>query len=122
MAKHPIVHIEISAKDREASGKFYHELFGWEIQQMPEFNYATFRTGDGSPGGGLNPVTAEYPAGTILVYIDTDDIQASLRQVEKLGGTVVTQPQAIPDVGLFAIFKDLTGNMLALLEEHRPTK
>jgi predicted enzyme related to lactoylglutathione lyase len=118
MPKHPIVHIELSAKDREASGKFYHDLFGWEIQQMPEWNYATFSTGEGSPGGGLNPITPENPAGTILVYINTDDIQASLRQVESLGGIVVSQPMPIPDVGLFALFKDSTGNTLALLEPH----
>jgi len=34
MAQHPIVHIEFSAKDREAAGKFYSEIFGWQIQQM----------------------------------------------------------------------------------------
>ncbi len=115
MSKHPIVHVEISAADREASGKFYHDLFGWEVQQMPEVNYATFATGDGV-GGGLNPVTPENPPGTILVYINTDDIEDSLRQVESLGGKVLSRPQMIPDVGLFAIFKDPTGNTLALLQ------
>jgi uncharacterized protein len=124
MSKHPFVHIELSAKDREASGKFYNELFGWKIQQIPEMNYATFMTGDSEHelGGGLNPVSAESPAGTIIVYIGTDDIKASLNQVEKLGGKVLSQPMPIPGVGLFAFFKDPTGNTLALLEGHEDQK
>ena len=102
MSKHPIVHVEISAKDLVAAGKFYHDLFGWEVQQIPEMHYATFRTAEGSPGGGFNPVSAENPAGTIMIYIDTPDIKGSLRQIEKLGGAVLMQPMPIPGVGLFA--------------------
>jgi predicted enzyme related to lactoylglutathione lyase len=116
MSNHPIVHIEISAKDLEAAGTFYHNLFGWEMRQMPEMNYATFLTGDGSPGGGLNPVDEHYPPGTVIVYVNTDDIKDTLQKVEALGGQIVQPPQEIPGVGLFAFFKDPTGNMLALLE------
>lgn len=116
MLNHPIVHIEISAKDREESGRFYHNLFGWEIKQMPEMDYATFITGDGSPGGGLNPVGEHNQAGTVMVYVNTDDIQDTLQKVEALGGQIVQPPQEIPGVGLFAYFKDPTGNTLALLQ------
>jgi hypothetical protein len=56
MPNHPIVHVEISANDRESAGKFYSELFGWKIQQMPEMDYATFDYGVEGVGGGLNPV------------------------------------------------------------------
>jgi len=35
MCPHPFVHIELSSLDREASGKFYHELFGWESDPAP---------------------------------------------------------------------------------------
>jgi predicted enzyme related to lactoylglutathione lyase len=118
MSKHLIVHVELSTKDRVASADFYHELFDWEVQQIPEANYATFRTEDKQPGGGFNPITPENPAGTVMVYISTDDIKESLAKVEKLGGTVLFQPMTIPDVGLFACFKDPTGNTLALLEAH----
>ena len=56
MSPHPIVHIEFAAEDREKSGKFYEELFGWQIQHMPEFNYTTFSTMDNDQavgGGGI---------------------------------------------------------------------
>jgi len=116
MCPHPFVHIELSSLDREASGKFYHELFGWEVTQLPDMNYATFATAEGSPGGGFNPITPDAPSGTILPYVYTEDIKASLEKVVKLGGQVLTQPAPIKGVGLFALFKDPSGNKLALLE------
>ena len=115
MSKHPIIHIEISSNDREVDAQFYNELFGWKFQQMPEMNYATFEA-EGGPGGGLNPVADYNPAGTVTVYVETDDIKATLAAVEKLGGKVVAPPSEIPDVGWFAFFSDLTGNRVALLE------
>ena len=64
MHKHPIVHIEISAKDREAAAQFYHEIFGWEIQHMPEMNYYTIMC-DEKLGGGFNPVV-KFHSGPVV--------------------------------------------------------
>jgi predicted enzyme related to lactoylglutathione lyase len=116
MSKHPIVHVEISAVDRQASAQFYQELFGWQVKEFPEMNYTSFATGEDEVGGGFNPVNEENPAGTIMIYINTDDIAASLRQVDALGGKALMQPMQIPGVGLFATFKDPAGNTLALLQ------
>lgn len=113
MSEHHIVHIEFSAEDREAAGKFYRELFGWEIVQIPEKNYATFDSGD-NVSGGLNPVTDTNPAGTVLVNISTDDIAASLAKAESLGGKIVVPKSEIPDIGWFGIFSDPTGNVVGL--------
>lgn len=113
MSKHPIVHIEFSTKDREESGKFYSELFGWKIDQMPEMNYAMFESGEGV-GGGLNPVTDEYPAGTVMVYIGTEDIEATLVKAESLGAKTIVPKSEIPNMGWFGMFTDPTGNMIGL--------
>ncbi|MGD2157275.1 MAG: VOC family protein [Anaerolineales bacterium] len=113
MAKHPIAHIEFSARDREEAGKFYSEVFGWKVQQMPEMNYATFEA-EGGPGGGFNPVTEDYPAGTIFVYIQTDDIEATLKEIEAAGGKTIIPKTVIPSVGWYAFFSDPTGNKVAL--------
>lgn len=74
MENHPIIHVEFSAKDREATGKFYHDLFGWEVRQIPEMHYATFMSGKDSLGGGFSEVSDDYPAGTIMVYIEAKNI------------------------------------------------
>ena len=113
MHKHPIVHIEISANDREAAAQFYHEIFGWEIQHMPEMNYSTFMC-DEKLGGGFNPVTEQNPAGTVTVYIQVDDFESTLTQIEDLGGKTILPKTEIPGVGWFAFFTDPTGNQVAL--------
>jgi predicted enzyme related to lactoylglutathione lyase len=113
MAKHPIVHIEFSAQDREQAGKFYSDVFGWKVQQIPEMNYATFEA-EGGPGGGFNPVSDDYPAGTVFVYIQSDDIEATLKKIEAAGGKALIPKTEIPTVGWFAFFSDPTGNKVAL--------
>ena len=113
MSKHPIAHIEFSAQDREAAGKFYSDLFGWKVEQNPEMNYAMFESSEGF-GGGLNPVTDEYPAGTVVVYVGTDDIEASLAKAESLGAKTVVPKTEIPTQGWFGMFTDPTGNLIGV--------
>jgi uncharacterized protein len=91
MSKRNVVHVEIPAANVEAAGKFYQELFGWKMQHVPEFDYTMWEDGSGY-GGGFNKVSDENPVGQVLVYIDSNDIEADLKQVERLGGSVV-QPK-----------------------------
>ena len=112
MPQHPIVHIEIAAKDRETAGKFYSEIFGWKVQQLPEMNYATFEA-EGGPGGGFNPVENDPPA-PVMAYIHTDDIDATLKRIQELGGKILRPKDDIPEMGQFAFFSDPSGNPLAV--------
>lgn len=114
MSDRSIVHIELSADDREKAAEFYSKLFGWEVQQIPEMNYATFSTGEG-PGGGFNPISDDNPAGTVTIYVNSEDIEADLSKIESLGGKTLVPKTEIPTVGWFAMFMDPTGNKLALL-------
>ena len=113
MSIHPVVHVEISATNLEAASKFYADLFGWKVEQIPEMNYASFEPGEGV-GGGLNPVGENYPAGTVTVYIGTDDIEASLAKAEKLGGKAIVPKSEIPGFGWFGMFLDPSGNQIGL--------
>jgi predicted enzyme related to lactoylglutathione lyase len=112
-SQHPIVHIEISANNLDEATKFYQRAFGWVIESIPEMGYATF-VAEGGPGGGLNPVTADNPAGTVLVYVDTDDIAGDLQRIESLGGKTVVPKTEIPGFGWFGVFADPTGNHIGL--------
>jgi len=120
MSAQPIVHIEFSANDPAAASKFYADAFGWKIQTDPQFDYHMFQT-DGGPGGGFVPVdaptdggTMQYKPGDVLVYIGSDDIDAALRKIESLGGTVVVPKTEIPQTGWFGVFRDPTGNRVGL--------
>jgi len=113
MASYPIVHVEISANDLESAGKYYADLFGWKVQHIPEMNYATFEPQEG-PGGGFNPVGDSNPAGNVLVYVGTDDIEGTLARAESLGGKILVPKMEIPQTGWFGIFSDPTGNQIGL--------
>jgi len=113
---HPIVHIELSAHDHKKAAQFYANVFGWQIQAFPDMNYSTFSSGEGQPGGGFNPVSEQNPAGTTIVYIETDDIEASLEKIEANGGQRVGEPLDIPDVGVIHWFNDPAGNHMSLIK------
>ena len=119
MSKRNVVHVEIPSKDVKAAGKFYQALFDWKIQEMLEMNYTTWEDGSGS-GGGFPGVSDVNPAGQVLVYIDSDDIEADLKKVEKLGGKILHKKTEIPQMGWFGIFQDPSGNVLALYTGMNP--
>ena len=119
VSKRNVVHVEIPAADVPAAGKFYQDLFGWKLQHVAEFDYTMWEDGSGY-GGGFNKVSNDHPAGQVLVYIDSDDIEADLRKVEQLGGSIVTPKTEIPGTGWFGVFKDPTGNVLALYTSKNP--
>lgn len=120
MSKRNVVHVEIPAADQAAAAKFYQELFGWKITAMPEMNYTMWDTQDGSVGGGFPSVSEENPAGQVTVYIDSDDIEADLKKVERLGGKVVHPKAEVPGFGWYGVFQDPTGNVLALYTSMNP--
>jgi len=120
MSKRNVVHIEIPASDVGASRKFYEELFGWKMEHAAEFDYTMWSDGGGY-GGGFNKVSEDTPAGEVLVYIDSEDIDADLKEVEKLGGTIVTPKMEIPGTGWFGVFRDPTGNKVALYTSQNPS-
>jgi uncharacterized protein len=121
MAEHAIAHIEFSAASPKEAAGFYTELFGWKHQEMPG-DYWMFDTGS-NLGGGYNPVGSgglyDVKPGEVLVYVSTDDIDASLAKAEALGGKTITGKSPIPGIGWYAIFEDPTGNKVGLYTDDR---
>ncbi len=113
MDSHPIVHLEISALDPAKSSKFYHDVFGWQIEYDPTFNYYQFRA-EGGPGGGFNQIGGQHAPGEVIPYIGVNDVDAALEKVKAAGGEVVTPKMDIGDFGQFAIFSDPSGNRIGL--------
>lgn len=124
MSSHPIVHIEIPASDPQSLSKFYASVFGWNLQFDESYNYLQFQS-EGGPGGAfvnvneVMPGQPPYKIGQPLIYIDADDIDATLTNVKAHGGKVLMPKTEIPHVGWFAIFVDPTGNTLALFTSMR---
>ena len=119
MSKRNVVHVEIPAANVEAAGNFYQELFGWKLHHASETNYTMWEAGDGSSGG-FPQVSEEAPAGHVLVYIHSDDIDADLKKAQELGGKVIHPKTEIPQTGWYAFFQDPTGNVLGLYTSMNP--
>jgi predicted enzyme related to lactoylglutathione lyase len=113
MTKRNIVHIEIPTKNGKESGEFYEKLFGWHIERDEQMDYTMWDPHEG-PGGGFSPVGENVKPGDVLIYVDSEDIETDLKRVAELGGTVLQEKMEIPTIGWFGIFKDPTGNMIAL--------
>ena len=89
MTGHPIVHVEIPASDLKEASKFYTEVFGWQIDTSTMEEYPMFAA-EGGPGGGFVKLgDMAHSVGRPLLFIGTDDIDASLAAVEAHGGKTV---------------------------------
>jgi hypothetical protein len=119
MSKRNIVHIEIPAQNGQADARFYESLFGWKITRDEALDYTMWEPAEG-PGGGFSPLGESVKPGDILLYIDSPDIDADLKRIEEQGGTILSPKTEIPTVGWFGIFKDPTGNTLALYTSINP--
>lgn len=120
MSKHNIVHVEIPTRSRDESAKFYHDLFGWKVTAVPEFNYSTWEPLE-PPGGGFAPVDEDYKIGEVLIHVASDDIEADLKKAKSLGATIVREKSEIPGIGWWGVFKDPAGNKIALYTDIRPS-
>ena len=113
MASHPIVHIEFPSKDPAAAGEFYSSLFGWQITTDDQLQYVMFGA-EGGPGGGFPLPQEGSKAGVPIVYVHTDDIDATLAKAQSLGGSVVSPKFEVPGVGWLGFFLDPSGTVMGL--------
>jgi len=102
-----MVHWEIPSTDVRKSADFYAKLFGWKM--VPSFGgYMTFEV-EGGVGGGINPVD-KMPEPGIDVYIGVDDIPATLKLAEQLGGrTAKPKTEIGGGMGFYAFLTDPCG-------------
>jgi len=110
-----IVHFEIPAADAQRAKSFWSGVFGWEFgdSAMPEMEYYMVQTGP-EQGGAVYP-SDELAGEGLVVYYDTDDIDATLAKVRENGGRA-DDKQPIPHVGWFARCTDTEGNGFSLFQ------
>ncbi len=112
MSKRSISHVEIPAASRESLARFYAEMFGWEFQHVAVPEYTSFEAGN--TRGGYPNVDQEHQPGDVLVYVDSDDIEADLKKIESLGGKTLIPKSPVGNRGWYAVFADPTGNKIGL--------
>ncbi|HEX7175406.1 MAG TPA: VOC family protein [Pyrinomonadaceae bacterium] len=110
---------ELSTKDAEAAKKFYTELLGWEIKTSDGAGmvYNEIVVGGKHVGGiyQAGPECGGEMPTRWSSYVAVDDVDASAKRVEELGGKVSVPPMDIPNTGRFCVITDPTGANISLI-------
>ncbi|MHC6592252.1 VOC family protein [Arthrobacter sp. C152] len=119
-----VVHFEIPADDPQRAKAFYEQALGWRIEPVPGMDYnmvitagmdeAGQSTTPGAINGGM--MAREGQITSPVITIDVPDIDATLKSVAELGGSVVIPKNEVPGMGYTAYFKDSEGNLMGLWE------
>ncbi len=107
--------IEFSGPDTAAAKKFYADVMGWTIADMPMQDgsgYTGIMVGDGSIGG-FSPMPED--AGGWTIYITVTDVDASVNKAKAAGATILADPFDIPGVGRMAKIVDPQGAKIAVI-------
>lgn len=120
-----VVHFEIPADNMERAKKFYQEIFGWEIQDIPALQYTTVTTVPvdenrmpkeaGAINGGMakRMQRGESP----VLVISVPSVDEYITKVEKGGGKVMMQKMQIGSMGFYAKISDTEGNVLGIWQD-----
>jgi predicted enzyme related to lactoylglutathione lyase len=119
-----VVHFEVPFDDGDRARGFYKEIFGWQLQEMPEMDYTLVTSG---PSGDSGPTEAGFinggmmarqggPAQGPVIVVDVDSIDSTLERISSLGGSTVTGKMPVGDMGFAAYAKDSEGNVIGLWE------
>ncbi len=109
---------ELMTTDVNGAKDFYGKMFGWVLEDMAtnDMGY-TMAKKDGKEVAGIMATPPE--AGNMPpmwgAYVTVDDVEASAKQAEDLGGKIMLAPQDIPDVGRFCVISDPQGATLMLI-------
>jgi len=103
---------ELVTRDPDAARSFYSDLLGWEwdAMEMPQGSYWVIMNHERANGGVMR-MTDEWPERVPshwMVYIGSDDVDASAERVRTAGGTIQVEPMDIA-VGRFCVASDPTG-------------
>jgi uncharacterized protein len=115
---------ELMTSDPAAAKEFYTTLFGWGTRdmQMSSGTYTTCQVGDDSVGGIMKiPAEATGMPPAWGVYVTVEDVDATIRQAEQLGGSVIVPPMEVDGVGRRAVLKDPQGAIFAVIKYSFPT-
>ncbi|HKH65220.1 MAG TPA: VOC family protein [Solirubrobacterales bacterium] len=111
--------VDLATPDIEAAERFYGELFGWEIPELPNSaemgGYRRAKLG-GRDVAGVMPLMQEGQPPAWSTYISVDDADATAAAIQEHGGAQVAPPMAVADYGKLAVFTDPEGAYFGIWE------
>lgn len=119
----PVVHFEIGCKDKPKTTDFYRQMFDWDIEEGPMGIIRTnpdmkmFAAEDAATGlhiGGHISALGHEPDNYTIFYVRVDDVPATIKKAESLGGKQLVPEVPLP-FGSFAWIADPEGNTVGLV-------
>jgi predicted enzyme related to lactoylglutathione lyase len=108
---------ELMTSDPGAAKEFYTKLFGWSFEDMPmgPGTYSVIKVkgqSEGTAGLMATPPEAQGTPPMWSIYITVDDVDATAKLTQELGGKVLVPPRDIPKVGRFCVIQDPQGAVI----------
>jgi predicted enzyme related to lactoylglutathione lyase len=117
----PVVHFEITGTDGDALQAYFSQLFGWDIDASNPFKYGIVAREDNlnadgiGIGGGISSGPEGYP-GHVTIYVEVEDVEATLAQAEELGGTRTMGPDEVMEGLVIGLFTDPEGHTIGVMQ------
>jgi len=117
---------ELMTPDPDAAKTFYDEVVGWTIEPRSQFpnGYRMIGRSDGGFAGGVLPLDDEMrkhgARPTWLGYLYSDDVDASVAEIESAGGKTFMAPFDIPNIGRVAMVADPAGAPFYIMKPTPP--
>ncbi len=122
-----VCHFEVPYSDKDRMESFYSGVFGWQFQPAPgdvPYNFAftteVDETFQPKKAGGINGGTYARPddgsgvATSPVLVLEVESCEQRIRDVQAAGGSLVTGPHPVGDMGIYAQVKDPEDNIIGL--------
>jgi len=116
---------ELYTHDVEAAKAFYTATVGWRFEGMPmpqSDRIYWLAKAEGKPVAGILDMHGIVPDSDPphwLSYLEVDDLDLRLAEIQSQGGRIVRPPFDVPDFGRIAIGADATGAFMAWVTSKR---
>ena len=127
----PVVHFEMPYEDHKRVAKFYEKAFNWKTKtlgnDMGKYVLATaaepnkdgFPKEPGRINGGFWQKDNTKPLQFPNIVIAVQNLQESMKKIEREKGKILGQPMDIPGYGTYVCFLDTEGNRAAIIQPTR---
>ncbi len=120
-----VCHFEIPYADKGRASKFYQDVFGWQVSDMPggmPYSFVTTTpvddrmqpTAPGGINGGMYPRGDDGGSNSPVVVIEVGSCSQRVADVEAAGGSCVVPVTEIANMGIYAQVQDSEGNIIGL--------
>jgi hypothetical protein len=119
--------VELGTTDQPAAKKFYSELFGWAINDVPmgPDSFYTMLQLNGRDAAALYQLSAEQKQQGVpphwLLFVCVESADNAANAIKAAGGTVMMEPFDVFDVGRMAVAQDPTGATFAVWQPRAHT-